>query len=319
MKTIEIIDMIDMEKFDLNLLLALDALLEEKSVSRAAKRMGLGQPAMSYNLARLRKLLGDELLVRFQGGMVPTAKAEGMRPQLRQILDQIRNFVGQEAVFSPAEAQLEFRLGVTDSAEAILVPSVIAALVDQAPGIKLRLIPLNGGHAEEGLDSGECDLAVGVFSGGRNHHKLRVIYREDFCTIYNPELIRISGELTLDDFGSNPLLVIDGNGSDELLTALQNRGIIPHVAAHTPHLLAAPLIVHRAPLLATIHAQVAKLFANSYNLAVMPVPVDLKMDQARLVLMWHAANDNVAAHRWMRELVAATLQKMRQSTLPASK
>ncbi|MDQ0458188.1 LysR family transcriptional regulator [Rhizobium paknamense] len=304
----------DIAGFDLNLLTAFDALLRERSVSLAARRLGLGQPAMSHHLARLRKMLDDDVLVRAGGAMVPTARALAMEPEVRAILRRIHSVLGAEQVFDPVRAELEFRLGVTDSVEAILVPAIAAALASAAPGVRLRLVAVEEGGAADGLDSDRFDLAVGVFAGGRNHHKRRVIYRDDFQAVYNPRLVTIEGDLSLADYGRYPLLIVKPGTADPLLQGLRKKGLVPRATVFTPRLMSAPFIAQRTPLIATVHTQVARLFAENFDLVTRPVPPGLGLPPALLVMLWHAASDHLPAHQWMRDLVLSSLEGMRRET-----
>lgn len=308
------IDMVDISRFDLNLLVALEALLDERSVSRAALRLSLGQPAMSHNLARLRRLLGDELLVRGAGGMVPTPRALQLEPELRDVLRQLRALFDDQARFDPASVQQVFRLGVADSVEAILVPAIVERLLVEAPGVVLQLIPIAGADVSADIEAGRFDLAVGAFTDGRGAHKQRMIHCEGHHSIYNPALVRIDGAISLEDYQRIPMLVVEQTqGPHPLLTALERQGIRPWVAARTWRLQSASLIVARAPLLATVHTQVAHLFAARFGLVAKPVPEQLALAPARLLMMWHAAHDRAPLHRFMRDLLAGVLARLRAS------
>jgi LysR family transcriptional regulator, mexEF-oprN operon transcriptional activator len=312
------IDMTDISQIDLNLLIALEALLEEKNVSRAARRLSLGQPAMSHNLARLRRLLGDELLVRSAGGMVPTAKAINLEVELRATMRKIRRLFEEQMPFDPSTAQMSFRLGVTDSAEAILVPAVSALLLEKAPGVTLKLIAIDGVDVADGLETGLFDLAIGTFSGGRSYHKQRVIYHEGYKTVFNAALVAIGETMTLNDYRRFPMLVVEGPDGEAVLNALGSLDVWPHIALRTPHLLTVPSIVSQAPMIATVHTQVAQRFAERFNLSVRPLPEEICLAPAKLMLMWHAASDKAPAHQFMRELVAEGLRCLRgkNSSLP---
>jgi LysR family transcriptional regulator, mexEF-oprN operon transcriptional activator len=305
------IDLVDIANIDLNLLISMEALLEEKNVSRAARRLSLGQPAMSHNLARLRRLLGDELLVRRAGGMVPTAKAISLEVELRATMRKIRMLFEEQMPFDPSTVQMSFRMGVTDSAEAILVPAVSALLLEQAPGVTLKLVPIDGTDVADGLEMGLFDLAIGTFAGGRSYHKQRVIYHEGYHTVFNAALVAIGDVMTLDDYRRYPMLVVEGPDGEAVLNALDRLEVWPHIALRTPHLLTVPSIVSQAPMIATVHTQVAERFAAHFNLSVRPLPEEICLAPAELMLMWHAASDKAPAHQFMRDLVAEALRCLR--------
>lgn len=305
------IDMTDIANIDLNLLISMEALLEEKNVSRAARRLSLGQPAMSHNLARLRRLLGDELLVRSAGGMVPTEKAVSLEVELRATMRKIRMLFAEQMPFEPSTAQMSFRLGVTDSAEAILIPAVSALLLEKAPGVTLKLIPIDGVDVADGLEMGVFDLAIGTFAGGRSYHKQRVIYHEGYHTVFNASLVAIGEAMTLDDYRRYPMVVVEGADGDAILDALGRLDVWPHIALRTPHLLTVPSIVSQAPMIAAVHTQVAERFAEHFGLSVRPLPEEIRLAPAKLMLMWHAASDKAPAHRFLRDLVVEGLRCLR--------
>ena len=144
---------------DLNLLVTLDALLAERSVTRAAFRIGITQSAASHALARLRKLTGDELLVRGRSGMVPTVRAEAMGAPLRRALEDIRGTLSSPREFDPKTARLRVFIGTSDYAELVLLPGIMARLVRDAPGVQLRVLALREGSASD-LASGKLDIAL---------------------------------------------------------------------------------------------------------------------------------------------------------------
>ena len=134
------IDHINLARTDLNLLVALDALLAERSVTRAAARIGIGQSAMSHNLARLRELFGDELLTRGPVGMQPTPRALALADPVRIALAQIETLVSPEQAFDPATAERVFRIGLPDSVEVLVGPALLAYVCEHAPGHSLSLL-----------------------------------------------------------------------------------------------------------------------------------------------------------------------------------
>jgi DNA-binding transcriptional LysR family regulator len=161
------IDHANLSRLDLNLLVAFDALLTERSVTRAAARVGLGQSAMSHNLARLRTLFGDELLTRGAEGMRPTPRALALADPVRVTLAQIQAAVLQRKAFDPATAERIFRIGLADSIEVAVIPSLLARLRKEAPSVSLRLRSINRYSVLEELDTGKLDLGVGVFDQGQ--------------------------------------------------------------------------------------------------------------------------------------------------------
>ena len=198
------IDHANLNRLDLNLLVAFDALLTERSVTRAAARIGLGQSAMSHNLARLRTLFGDELLTRGAEGMRPTPRALALADPVRITLAQIQAAVLQREAFDPSTADRVFRIGLADSIEVAVIPGLLARLRRIAPSVSLRLRSINRISVLEELDSGKLDLGIGVFDQGQMHHKRRLLYTDNFLCLFNPEQTHFSPPITLDDYLSVP-------------------------------------------------------------------------------------------------------------------
>src|SRR6516225_1962449 len=163
------IDAVNFARIDLNLLVYLDALLRERSVTRAATRIGIGQSAMSHNLARLRELFGDELLTRGPDGMRLTPRAMALLEPLKTLLAQVEALVSRDQTFDPATAVRTFRFGLPDSMEILIMPRLLARMREVAPGIHLRLYNIDSSRLLDELDADELDLAIGydVFPQGQ--------------------------------------------------------------------------------------------------------------------------------------------------------
>ena len=187
------IDHANLSRLDLNLLVAFDALLTERSVTRAAARIGLGQSAMSHKLGRLRALFGDELLTRGADGMRPTPRALALVDPVRVTLAQIQAEVLQREAFDPATAERTFRVGLADSIEVAIVPRLMARLRREAPSVAL-----------DDLDTGALDLGIGVFGHGQVHHKRRPLYTDSFLCLFNPALLDFPRPISLEDYLSVP-------------------------------------------------------------------------------------------------------------------
>jgi LysR family transcriptional regulator, mexEF-oprN operon transcriptional activator len=191
------IDHANLSRLDLNLLVAFDALLTERSVTRAAARIGLGQSAMSHNLARLRTLFGDELLTRGADGMRPTPRALALADPVRVTLAQIQAAVLQREAFDPSTADRVFRIGLADSIEVALIPGLMARLRRAAPDVSLRLRSINRLSVLEELDSGRLDLGIGVFDHGKIHHKRRPLYTDNFLCLFSPKQLNLVPPISL--------------------------------------------------------------------------------------------------------------------------
>jgi LysR family transcriptional regulator, mexEF-oprN operon transcriptional activator len=299
------IDHANLSRLDLNLLVAFDALLTERSVTRAAARVGLGQSAMSHNLARLRNLFGDELLTRGAEGMRPTPRALALADPVRVTLAQIQAAVLQREAFEPSTAERTFRIGLADSIEVAVVPGLVARLRTAAPGVTLRLRSTNRLSILDELDNGTLDLGIGVFTIGQAHHKRRPLYSDSFLCLFNQEQLSFSVPITIEDYLSVPhvltSLTDDAHGAvDE---ALAKQKLKRTIALTTPGFLAVPFVVRRAPVITTMPSRLARYFADTFDLATSPAPLELPT--FTISLLWHASFDQDPGHLWLRQTVSA--------------
>ena len=298
------IDHINLSRVDLNLLVALDALLTERSVTRAAARVGLRQSAMSHNLARLRALFGDELLIRGADGMQPTPRALALIDPVRIALAQITTLVSRHETFDARTAERSFRIGLTDSAEVLIGPALLAHLCEAAPGIRLRLSPTD--RLFEELDADQLDLGVGYgpLPEGQAHHKRRVLSTDSFICMFNAERVGVSPPISLEDYVRLPhVLTTLRRGERGIVDdALAKLGLTRTIAVTTPRFVAVPFLVAGAPVVTTMHEKLARYFAGALGLSLSPAPLELPKVTAALV--WHASYDHDPAHLWLRQVVA---------------
>ncbi len=304
------IDHANLGRFDLNLLVALDALLTERNVTRAAARVGLGQSAMSHNLARLRTVFGDELLTRGPEGMRPTPRALALVDPVRIALAQIEAMVARDDSFDPRTAERLFRIGLPDSVEVLIGPALLAHLCEQAPGIRLRLYSTDRLQIFDELDADHLDLAVGVraYPEGQTHHKRRLLATDSYLCMFNAARVGLTPPISLEDYVRLPHVLTSLRQGERGVVdeALAKLGLERTVALTTPRFVVVPFLVAGAPVVTTMHAKLARFFAATLGLSLSPVPVELP--DVSISLLWHASYDHDPAHLWLRrtiELVAA--------------
>jgi DNA-binding transcriptional LysR family regulator len=301
------IDAVNLGRIDLNLLVHLDALLNERSVTRAASRVGIGQSAMSHNLARLRELFGDELLTRGAEGLRLTPRAATLLEPVRTMLVQVETLVSHEKAFDPATAVRTFRFGLSDSMEVLIMPALLARMREVAPGIHLRLTDFDASKLLDELDADEMDLAIGydLMLQGQVHHKRRKLLTETWLCMFNAEMTGLAPPISLDDYLRIPHVVTSlrpGRGARGIVDgALEKLGVRRSIALTTPRFLTAPSLVARAPVIVTMQARLARRFAAEFGLSLSPPPVQL--GEITISLLWHASYDHDPAHTWLRELV----------------
>jgi DNA-binding transcriptional LysR family regulator len=297
------IDHANLGRLDLNLLVAFDALLTERSVTRAAARIGIGQSAMSHNLSRLRLLFRDELLTRAPEGMRPTPRALALIEPVQVALVQIQATMLPGETFDPATADRVFRIGISYSVEATLIPTLLAYLCENAPGVRLQLRSIDRFRILDELDADRLDLGIGALTEGQTHHKRRRLYNTTFLCLFNAELVGVSPPISLEDYVRLPhvLTTLLGDTHGLADVALAKLGLKRTVALTTQHILAVPFIVQRAPVITTMPSEPARFFADALSLAISPTPVELP--ETSISLLWHASYDRDPAHLWLRQTV----------------
>ena len=293
----------DLAKIDLNLLVALDALLTERSVTRAAEQVGIGQSAMSSALARLRKLLGDELLTRAPDGMRLTPRAKALIEPVRASLRQFQGIVLHENVFDPATVERAFTIAVPGSVEVHLVPRLLALLQREARGVRLTLRALDYGTVLDELDADRLDIGIGLMTKGQTHHKIRPLYRFGYLCLFNEKLLGLRAPLSLEDYLRFPHVMTSITGTDRGVVdeALAAIGRERRFAATTPRFTTVPFHVQAAPVITTMVAELALMFADQLALTTSPVPIPI--EHFAISMLWHASYDHDPAHRWLREIL----------------
>jgi DNA-binding transcriptional LysR family regulator len=297
------IQFMNVRRADLNLLVIFDALLSEGSVTRAAKRVGLSQPAMSSALNRLRQQLADPVLIRTPAGMKPTSRAIHLIGPVRQILQQVEAVLAPRTAFHPASAKLTFRIATNDYVEFVLIPKLINRLSRLAPGINLEMLPLTGNYPEEELQLGRLDLALGFTHGLPERLHNKQLIADTFVCIVRNKHPTVGRRLTLKQYVKLPHLLISQRGSvtgvvDRVLEA---KGLQRHVAATVPHFLAAPIILSQSDYVLTLAERVARTFAKVVPLRILRPPIALKGFSVRMA--WHERTESEPAQQWFRQLL----------------
>lgn len=308
------IDTVNLNHIDLNLLVHLDALLTERSVTRAAARVGLGQSAMSHNLARLRDLFGDELLTRGPEGLRPTPRALALVDPVRNTLAQIQALVSRDEAFDPGTAERIFRIGLPDSMEILIIPALLAELREVAPGIRLRLHNIDSSRLLDDLDADRLDIAIGygAFPQGQAHHKRRLLFTETYLCMFDADRTGVTPPISLADYLRLPHVLTSlrhEQGERGVVDeALEKLGLRRTVVLTTPRFLAVPFLVARAPVVVTMHARLARLFATELGLSLSVPPVAL--EDIAVSLFWHASYDRDPAHAWLRRISARVVAEL---------
>lgn len=290
--------------FDLNLLRVLDALLRERSVSRAAERLSLSQPAVSNALNRLRELLDDPLLVRVGRAMQPTPRALTLETPIRNALQQIEHSLSAGESFDPAHSRQRFRIAVTDYVELLCMPALMRRLAEQAPGIRLAIQHLAPTLPAEALDNGEIDLALGRFLEVPARFHVRPWTRETLQLAMRRGHPRAEEAGELDGFLRLRHLWVHGGQTRGMVDQwLEERGLEREVVYTTPNYLQAAHIVASSDLAAVLPTQLARHFAALLPLQLYDLPFELGSFALDIVSVAQRQND--AALQWLIEQIVA--------------
>ncbi len=297
--------MTDLAQLDLNLLRVFDAVARERHVTRAAQRLNLSQPAVSNALARLRGALGDELFLRRPGGVEPTAFAQALAVPVREALDRLAESLAASAPFDAATARRVFTLAVSEYAEAVLAPRLIARVAQEAPGCLLAFRHADRTNAEALLERGDAVLAVAVLpEPGALYTRIRLL-PEGFRTLMRAGHPLASGDFTLERFLSVPHLLHSPNGSRDgaMDWALEKLGRQRRLGAVVAHLAAVPAILLETDCVISLSARLAEALAAAHGLVLRDPPVEVS--HTRLSLVFHRRLEADAGHAWLRRMILA--------------
>jgi len=298
---------LELRDLDLNLLLALHVLLEEQSVSRAARRLGRTQSATSRMLGRLRDALGDPLLVRTGHGMRSTPRADAARPGLAAALAALAEVRQLGGVFDPARATRRFVLAGPD-ALAPIATAVLQALQDQAPGCALTLLPAPP-HPAPAVLGGGVDLVLGpdreVGADLRRQHLGTVRW----VTVVRPSHGLADGPLTLERFCAHPHVQVRTGNADRSVVdvVLDQLGHTRAIQVTTAGLLAALHLVAETNLVATVPEALVVPVASRLGLVIRPTP--LPLPEVSAVAWWSPRVHPDPAHQWFRRVVAEAARR----------
>jgi DNA-binding transcriptional LysR family regulator len=288
---------------NLNLLVALDALLKEQSVTRAAKRVGVSQPAMSSSLAQLRVLFGDPLFRRLRHGLEPTPRALALSALLAQGLSSLEALLAPPS-FDPEHDQRRFVVATSDYVEFVLLPPLLKELERSAPGVRLEMRPWGLHQVPESLARNEADLMIGFHDELPAQHRQALLFEEDYVCIVRRRHPRVGRTLSLERYLelAHALVSQRSDSPGSVDRALEKQGKRRHVVARVSHFLMIPVLIARTDLIAAVSRRVAEPFARPLGLRLLEPP--LPLPRARIRQVWHQSVDADPGHRFLRETIA---------------
>ncbi|WP_236793796.1 LysR family transcriptional regulator [Amycolatopsis sp. GM8] len=296
-------------QLDLNLLTALDALLEEGSVAGAADRLHLTPPAMSRALGRIRRVTGDQILVRTGRTMTPTPHALAIRGKVHALVQQAH------AVLTPAHdldlttLERTFTLRWHDAVMTTVGPAVLAAVQAQAPGVRLRLLA-EADADDNDLRHGQVDLELGADEPDLADVHAETAAHDRLVVAIRPEHPLAQGTLTLKRYTEADHLTVSRRGRlrDPIDDVLHERGTSRRVIAAVPTLTAALRFARQTDALVAVPEHMSHPMIGETGLETRPLPLELS--PVPLVLAWHRRYDTDRAHTWLRDIVRTTVRTM---------
>jgi DNA-binding transcriptional LysR family regulator len=290
-------------RYDLNLLPIFVALMEERSVTRAAERVGMTQPALSNALSRLRLMLQDQLFIRERYGIQPTPVALELAPAIAEALARLDDAVLGQQAFDPSKAERLFTIAPNGYVEFVLVPAVVARLQQVAPGIKLRLTPYGNDLVETGVVSGTTALVLGRVVEPPDNLVVQHLIKEGLACVVRADHPQVGDAITREQFEGlkHVNIVPPGRMRAGLFQALAQQQLKRDVAISVTNFFAVAEMVAVTDYCATLPNLICRRLAHDPRLKVLPAPVDLGTFPVEMA--WHVRYRHDPAHRWLRGLI----------------
>ncbi|MDX2022852.1 MAG: LysR family transcriptional regulator [Deltaproteobacteria bacterium] len=290
--------------WNLNLLVVFEALMAERNVGRAGKRLGLSQPAVSHALAQLRADLNDPLFVRTASGVEPTERALALVGPVQSALSIISIAVAPPT-FEPAKANHTFTLAATDFAEFVLLPKLLAHLARVAPFVRLQLRAWPHHRVPPFLSTGEADVALGFFGDVPPAHNQLPLFEDRFVCAARKGHPLVKKRLTLPAYLKlkHILVTADPQARGVVDDELAKQGKSREIGLRLSHFLMVPAVVASTDLVAALSYRVAEPMAAILPLQLLPLP--LHVPRGRVSLVWHDRFTKAPAHIWFRNQIKA--------------
>jgi DNA-binding transcriptional LysR family regulator len=294
------------EQLETSLLRLLQVLLTEQSVSRAAIRLGLSQPAVSNSLRRLRAITNDPLLVRCKNGMVATERGQELLAHANDALAAIDRITRPTAAFSPQESTRLFKLGAPDYLDTLFLPNIAEMLTRQAPGAKLMVHPINADFDYQGaLENGQLDIVVGNWLAPPPQlHTSRIFQDEVVCMLGSHHPLAGKG-ITLEHYMQMKHLAPTPYVSERtsfIDGCLAEQGLQRNIHMTIPYFGQVPYVLMTTDMVFTTGRQFAQHYARYLPVTVLPSP--FPFPPMRLYQLWHKRSHTAPEIVWLRRRIA---------------
>jgi DNA-binding transcriptional LysR family regulator len=304
---------VELNRVDLNLLVAFDALLSERSVTRAGERLHIGQSAMSATLARLRRVFDDPLLQREGRALVATPLAESLVKPVREVLGDIEAILAKPTVFDPATARRTFRIIASDYTMIVLLSPLLSRLTAQAPGIRLMIAPPGEDYVDR-LRRGLVDLEVLPREAFPQYQDFQhsLLFTERFVCAVAADNATVGDAITLDQFSAMPYLASSCGHQISPAEAQLDRLGIPRNTEVTAAFGMAPILLSGTGMVALIHERLIKALAGQASLRTLEPPMPL--EPIHQLMLWTSRAEPDPGHRWLRQQILAQASELHDQT-----
>lgn len=294
---------------DANLLVALDALLQEANVTRAAARVGITQSAMSQVLARLRKQFDDPILVKTGRRMVPSLFADRIAPRLRRAVSELEAVVQDRPDFDPASASHRFVIAMVDYLALVLFPPLRNAVAEAAPNVDLAVHALDAGSIASRLEAGVIHLYIGVHGQTERALVSTPLFSDDFCVVVREGHPLCATELTLESYAAADHIHVSPRREQGSIVkrTLEAAGQSRRVAVEVPYFAVVPTLLADSDLVATVPSSIAKKWGEEGNLALLTPP--LQLPALDICMASHPTFAGDPAQTWLRDAVQAVAKR----------
>lgn len=300
----------NLRSLDLNLLLVFDAVYNERSISKAAIKLHLSQPAVSNALARLRERFEDPLFERNSQGMSPTPRAKVLVEPIRRALDILERGLRRDDPFDFAHSDREFVIAVEDYGETVVLPRFVDWLAKTAPNVRINIRPEPSSQLESELREGTVDLALDYFALPHSGYESQCLLIESLLTLSRKDHPIIGEQLNLDTYLQvrHIALTPRTRTTPMIDLALSKRGLKRTISVTVPHFQSMPVMVQTSDMVCTLPRRMANLYADHFRLKAHAVP--LRIPEFPVYLIWHDSLNDDSGHRWLRNHLIEFSQRL---------
>jgi DNA-binding transcriptional LysR family regulator len=283
-----------------------DEIYKTRSVTRAAENLGIGQPAVSIALSRLREHFADPLFVRIGNTMEPTPLAGDLASSVRQALMTLEKVYAHRASFDPATSRRTFCISMTDISQLVLLPRLWAYLRQASPGVHIEIVPLSSDTARM-LEAGEADLALGFMPQLEAGFFQQSLFRQRYVCVASADHPRVNNTLTTAQYEAEEHAVVTSSGTGHLILdqEIMRHGIQRNIALRVPNYLGIAFVVEQTDLLVTIPERLAQLLEGRGRFRTFSLPFE--MPEYAVKQHWHERYHHDPGNRWLRKVISDLL------------